>query len=100
MKFFKLLSIVLLFILIGCSNEEHFACGGWGLSTSSNSASYGPTTLSLCSKDGVQNNYKENCKSNKGYFVIFDTITYQLVTFNTEVESSHVVQQCTKIQAK
>ena len=98
MKILKLVSIVFLFILSGCSNEEQFACGAWGLSVSDKSASYGPTTLPLCSKDGVQNTYSDNCNSSDRYVLIFDTISHKLVTHNGKVENSLQFIQCKKVK--
>ncbi len=90
----RILLLVLFLTLNACSQDEQFACNGWGLKLTSNSALYGPMTLNYCNKSGVQKTYQSDCNSKDGYYLIFDTVTYEVTTFNTTTTLPMQRTQC------
>ena len=88
--------VLFLFLLSGCTKEEEYICGGSGLLLSSNSASYGEMTLKFCKKRGVLSEYHIDCNSKEGYFLIFDTVSYEISTFRTDTTVPIKRTQCAK----
>ena len=96
MNIFKISLIFFLFLLTACANDEEYICGGTGLLLSSNRASFGEATLQFCKKRGVVSEYHTDCNSKEGYFLYFDTVSYEVLTFYGNSTAPIKRTQCTK----
>lgn len=81
----KILLMVFLITLVGCSKDESFVCDGWGLTISDKQALYGASSTNFCRKAGVVNIYADDCNKKNNYTLMFDTVSHELTIMNSGI---------------